>query len=883
MDLPTANGIVLECPAENASPLVTSRRMAMEQLNKWSRECGVLSRGAVKFVIGENGKVRCIANHFIPANKHILHVPFKMDLSFTSLKCELVSNRAWVGWADLKSRISQFEESFQWNPYNYDQKDYFSKNAQLAICIVGVLHKLDTIALKQQQQHVSSHDAEDTSFILQTFSHYWKSLPYDIGNILYNWTPLELGCLYGSSFANSLSDAKRYGEEFFFQVILPFTQDHPDIFGTKITVEQYFYINSIILTQSFSTGKKEKSALLPVIDLVAGKPNEMHNCTLENCAIQKEVNGEFVKFHVLESYCDIHAGDEIFIEYAQVGNSDYLMTYNYIPLDPEIIMNNQKSNVHLDLAEFLETELLRMHPNAPKVRTLKRQHIYGFFNLPKTLPISMEDLFSSEYSCIPSIRQVIIFLQFDEQEAQKAIKTSRIRSQLNPTQLHFLFHKFFKFIECSFEKLPAGLFRSLVTNRLPHSVVNLVSQYGNNEQLYYALNSLLTASLTPATLLTVSLQSIQMIEKGMALPPLLMKSSGVDEKKKESSSSTSTRGRSDSGYGSDSTPSKNNAPEGETNGPEGSTSGSSSSKKKNKHKKKGSSGSSDAAKAAGDSAANISTEQRSDSDSEDAYPDDDSLYSDIPLTPNMRSAIYLQMSERLIIEIMINRFIHLFPENFHELGFSLLHDYLVSSEIGHILGEICRPMMMSKNLHCLVCGSTTNVSKCSRCRKAYYCSAACQKEHWQYHRHVCKPFNAPQQQQLQAPAAPAQQQPVQPTTTATAPAPASTKNTNPTAPVTPSTTKTAQNAASNPAKSSPPPPPTPPATVGTATVVPPPAPPSTATNPSNTTKKAAASNQTPTTETKKDTTKVSKENTSKATTSQPKAGTTPSKSKTKEK
>lgn len=618
MDLPTSRGVHLECGVNPSNDEgYGSRKEAVESLISWGSACGVLSRDSAKFIIGENGRIRCVANRFIPANKHILHVPFRMDLSFASLKTEVHADKSWIGWSDLKARVKVFEETFRWNPYNYEQKDYFSKNVLLAVCIIGIVHKTNgTIRSGNSPKNdcdatpntVSSGDGleNNESFIIQTFRHYWRALPKEVGNVLYNWKPVELACLQGSSFSNCLPDARRFGEELFHKVIQPFIHQNKELFGTNlVSLDDYFYINSVILTQSFGTGKKEKSALLPIIDLVNGKPNDMHNCTLENCAIQKEINGEFIKFHVLESFCDIHAGDEIFLEYAQVGNGDYLMTYNHIPLDPEMIMNNQKTDVFLDLAEFLETELLRMHPNHPNIRLMKRQHVYGFFNLPKTIPITMEDLFSQEYSCIPSIRQVLIFLQFDEADAMKAIKTSRIKSQLSPHQLHYLFHLFLKFIECSLQKPNIALFRGLLNPKsLPQHVLNAVNM-----------------QVCGGTITTTSNNTLTTISE---------------------------------------------------------------------------------------------------------------------LTPNMKSAIFLQMSERLVVEVMINRFIHLFPESFRELGYSIMGEHLVSTEINGVLEELCKPIIAQRTSHCFVCGSSNNVSKCSRCRRAYYCSANCQKEHWSFHKQVCK-------------------------------------------------------------------------------------------------------------------------------------------------
>lgn len=562
--------------------MAAKRLKGIQNLIAWSAPHGVVSRDSVRFLIDDNGQVKCIANHFIPANKHILHVPFKLDFSFPALKLEVHPDKAWNGWNELRTMISNFEEKFEWNPYNYEQKDYFSKNMLLLICIVGLLHKLS-----------EEPDLEQHSEIVQAFYYYWHALPLEVGCV-FNWSDDELACLQGSSFAACLPDARRLGQEIYHSVFIPFIKIYAGLFGGRapMSLDRFLYVNSVILTRSFAT-KKDRIALLPLIDLVNGKPNELHNTTLENCSIQSNVNGEFHKFHILETSMDIYAGDEVFIEYAQVGNGDYLMTYNYLPLDPEVIMNNQKTDIFLDLTEFLETELLRMHANHPPIRSLKRQHVYGFFNLPKVIPMSMEDLFSTDYSCMPSIRQVLIFLQFNESDAMKAIKTSRIKSQLNPHQLHHLFHMFLKFIDVSIERVNLPLIRSALGNTVGVNVIN-----------------------------------------------------------------NPTRA--------------------------------------------------------------------------------------LPLTANMRSAIYLQMSERLVVEVMINRFINLFPESFHELGYSILRAHLISSEINSILEELCRPVIAARQSQCLVCGSFQGVSKCSRCRRAFYCSAGCQKEHWQYHKKICRPTATPQ-------------------------------------------------------------------------------------------------------------------------------------------
>jgi hypothetical protein len=370
-------------------------------------------------------------------------------------------------------------------------------------------------------------------------------------------------------------------------------------------------------------------------------------------------------------------------------------------------MNNQKTDIFLDLSEFFETELLRMHPNSPPIRSMKRQHIYGFFNLPKTIPITMEDLFSSQYSCIPSIRQVLIFLQFDENDAKKSIKTSRIKSQLSPHQLHHLFHLFLKFIECSLQKPNLALFRCLLDNKLPASMVQnyqqLISNYWNHSH----------QPIVPVPAL---------------LPPSPPPKSGKKDKNKKDkdnhnaantnnndSSNSAAAALNSSSYSSCSSLSSSLTPT--------------------------STGYFYSLTTTFPAPPSELINAESGNRLSPTITSGDEQVSSV-LTENMKSAIYLQMSERLVIEVMINRFINLFPERFHELGYSIMREHLVSSEVNSILEELCKPMIIAPQTQCIICGSKLNLSKCSRCRKAYYCSANCQKEHWPYHRNVCRPSSS---------------------------------------------------------------------------------------------------------------------------------------------
>jgi hypothetical protein len=45
---------------------------------------------------------------------------------------------------------------------------------------------------------------------------------------------------------------------------------------------------------------------------------------------------------------------------------------------------------------------------------------------------------------------------------------------------------------------------------------------------------------------------------------------------------------------------------------------------------------------------------------------------------------------------------------------------------------------------CRACGTKEGkFRKCSRCKAAHYCSVACQKYDWQFHKRTCKQFVAP--------------------------------------------------------------------------------------------------------------------------------------------
>ena len=653
MDFPAVEGIAVEQSFKDGNVEGQRRLECVENLTQWGNVCGFRSRESVKFIIGEDGLVRCKATHFIPAGKHLMHVPFSLDLSFAALKSEITVSNGWHGWRDLKARVKMFAKAFRWHPYNADQKDNFSKNLLLVMTIIAILKKLNTnsaLPVPVEESH-----------ILKTFSLYWHSLPARVGSILLDWTEAELTVVQNSSFFNCLSDAKRFGVELFQLVVVPFIAQYPELFGETIDFETFMRINCMVCSRSFNASPNKSRffdcKLIPIIDLLNGKTNDQHNCVLENCAIQKDINGDFIKFHALESIIDINAGDEIFLEYPQVGNGQFLLSYDVIPLDPGVIMNNQKTDVFIDFGEFLDAELLRMHAAAPHVRKMKKEHIYGFFNLPRVIGVSMDDLFSAEYTCIPAIRQVLIFLLCNEEDATRAIASSKIKSQFEPPHVFMLFGRF---IEVSLGKPDIAKFRSLLTG-----IPCTTTPSAKDEKTESTVGP--TTKLAPSPKIT-------------------------GKKANAAAAKDSDHGVNKSNTTSPTAPSTKKTPAGATT---------------------------TAASTAVGATANAANANFR------------------PLTPNMRSAVFLHMSERLVIEVMVNRFINLFPEGYHEIGYSILSAHLVSTEINTILEQLCRPANLARAAMCMICGAGGPISKCSRCKSAYYCSAVCQKEHWVHHKKTC--------------------------------------------------------------------------------------------------------------------------------------------------
>ena len=70
---------------------------------------------------------------------------------------------------------------------------------------------------------------------------------------------------------------------------------------------------------------------------------------------------------------------------------------------------------------------------------------------------------------------------------------------------------------------------------------------------------------------------------------------------------------------------------------------------------------------------------------------------------------------------------------------------IITTHSGEWVGEDedSREVMEADQRVCDKCGqSSSAMQKCGKCRKVYYCSAACQKQAWGEHKLVCEPLDS---------------------------------------------------------------------------------------------------------------------------------------------
>lgn len=647
---PTSGGILVE--QGGTSGLCAHRYEHVKKLVNWMAQFGLLSSDAVKIVIDDKGNSSLVARSFIPANSHLIHSHYQFNLSFLSMK-EEVAPVDWPGWKDLQNRIQKFTAEFEWSEDVFVQRDNFSKLLPLFICIVGALHKISQF---QKGEAVSS--------LLNTFALYWNALPGPSSTIYYGWAPNEIEVLKECSYYATVPDATRFGSELFEKLFIPFTRQHPQIFGsTSISLDDFMKLFGLVNSRAFSVEEgDEADKLIPVLDLIKGKPNQKFNSQLHGLYIEYKMGS--MKVNAIESCCDINAGETIYLGII-CGNGDYLALYNHIPYDHDVITKSFSTEVFLNFWEFMNMVLLRFHPNAPKLRRIKKEHIGSFFNLPKVVALSVHELFSDP-SLINTLRQVLIFLQSSEKETLQSVETRRLKTTFEPP---IIFRLFLFFIESSFAPPDMSVFDMLkpIHSSEEDEAVAAAGVAGENTE----------PTSVPAPALS---QMPAVSSKGASA-----EATGNSVSAAAAVAAATSAGATTSGVGTTTTT---------TSPAAGATAGTNTK---------------------------------------------------VKVTDNMRSAIYLQISERIVVEIMIHQFVALFPEEYHQLAHAMFRAHLVSDKIGLILDEVdAYNTEQNSKLpkQCAFCGSMEGkLFRCSRCTMVHYCGVPCQKDHWTYHKKVCTTHN----------------------------------------------------------------------------------------------------------------------------------------------
>ena len=84
------------------------------------------------------------------------------------------------------------------------------------------------------------------------------------------------------------------------------------------------------------------------------------------------------------------------------------------------------------------------------------------------------------------------------------------------------------------------------------------------------------------------------------------------------------------------------------------------------------------------------------------------------------------------------------PDESKYLKVGIKHGLFLNPKAGpDTMSKVLKEMGLKNStrqaMGCNFCGEVTgNLKKCSACKKASYCSVACQKKHWQYHKHTCE-------------------------------------------------------------------------------------------------------------------------------------------------
>ena len=401
----------------------------------WCTNCGLCSR-FVKLVVCPNGRTKMVARRYIHSNTEIIIFPHSLDLTYSALKAEVFPEK-WPGFIELASMIDTFKQSYAWSDNNITRKDCFGDILVFVACIYGVRRKLQT-------------SPKEPTPLLHTFALYWLAMPPFHGTVLHGWSEEEMALLKETVIYKDLSDSRCYGVSIFEGVFLPFISRYPAYFGdSPVNLSDFMLVCAVVMSLNSFGSDEEDIKLLPVIDLINRKPNNMHNCSLQGICIDGHV------MRTIATKCPIVAGEELFLEYAHISNSEFLMNKHYIPLDKDVIMNNIKTVITFNMAKYFNLILKKIHPDAPALRDAKKSHIFSTTGVPKTLVVSEEVVKKYGIQCF---RQVLIFVQSDEQAMKQTIQTQRLKYKVNS---FLLFQSFVLLIETQLGRPNIKLFQAL--------------------------------------------------------------------------------------------------------------------------------------------------------------------------------------------------------------------------------------------------------------------------------------------------------------------------------------------------------------------------------------------------------------------------------------
>jgi hypothetical protein len=432
--LNVSRGIPIDPLPTPSRKIAENRYGALTAFLDWAMHCGLCSR-YVKVVVASNGRTKLLAKRYIHSNSEIIIFPHSLDLTFSTLRNEVFPEK-WNGFNELQALVDGYKSTFDWTENNLTRKDCFSDILVFVACIYGVRRKI------QQRKG-------EPSPVLHTFALYWLSLPPYHGSVLHGWSDEEMALLKDTVIYKDLGDSRRFGHGIFEYVFLPFINKYPNYFGDGfVKFSDFMHVCAVVLSLSYDSVEHDVK-LLPIVDLINRKPTNLHNCSLQGVMIDGHV------MRTIVTKCAIMAGEELFLEYGHISNSEYLINKHYLPMDRETILHNIKQVVTFNMTKYFNLILRKIHPDSQHLRDAKKSYIFGTTGVPPTLVISEEVLKKFGIQCL---RQVLIFVQSDEQAMKQTIQTQRLKYKVNS---FLLFQSFVLLIETQIGRPNVRLFQAI--------------------------------------------------------------------------------------------------------------------------------------------------------------------------------------------------------------------------------------------------------------------------------------------------------------------------------------------------------------------------------------------------------------------------------------